>query len=75
MWYFWILTKALKGVMPSLSRCIVFVTQGIYITFTLSYPISNNAYVELIDVEISNALGLIEPWIQMNSPHNQLVCA
>jgi hypothetical protein len=27
--------------------------------------------VELIGVEITNALGLIEPWIQMNSPHNQ----
>jgi len=31
--------------------------------------------VELIGVEIANALDLIEPWIQMNSPHNQLVCA
>jgi len=31
--------------------------------------------VELIGVEITNALGLIEPWIQRNSPHNQPVCA
>ena len=49
--------------------------QGINITFTLSHPISNKAYVELIGVEIANALGLIESWIQMNSPHNQPVCA
>ena len=26
-------------------------------------------------MEIANALGLIEPWIQMNSPHNQPVYA
>jgi len=70
MWYFWILSKALIGVMPSLSRYIVFLAQGIYIAFTLSHPISNKAYVELIGVEITNALGLIKPWIQMNSPHN-----
>jgi len=49
--------------------------QGIYLTFTLSYPISNKAYVELIGVEVANALCLIKPWIQMNSPHNQPVCA
>ena len=58
MWYFWILSKALKEVMPS-----------------LSHPISNKAYVELIGVEITKALCLIKPWIQMNSPHNQPVCA
>jgi len=58
MWYFWILSKALKGVMPS-----------------LSHPISKKAYVELKRVEITNALGLIEPWIQMNLQHNQPVCA
>jgi len=67
----------MKGVMPSLllSRYVVFMAQGIYIAFTLSHSISNKAYVELIGVEITNALGVIEPWIQMNSPHNQPVCA
>ena len=54
---------------------IVFVAQGIYIAFSLSYPISNRAYVELIGAEIANTLGLIESWIQTNSPHNQPVCA
>jgi len=46
MWYFWILSNALKGVMPSLLKYVVFVAQGIYIA-TISHPISNKAYVEL----------------------------
>jgi len=77
MWYVWILSKALKGVMPFLliSKHLVFMAQDIYIAFTLSHPISNKAYVDLIGVEVANALGLIEPWIQINSPHNQPFCA
>jgi len=47
--------------------------QVIYTTFTISHSISNKAYVKLIGVEIANALGLIELWIQMNSLYSQQV--